>query len=121
MQKIEKGLMVMKNGKAWGIQYQDGRCTSYGWIDPVYAPIHEPEFLHKPEDVTYTDSPDISELRKGELVPVERKTTVKILKRTNSPEYPTTKEKFMSGTFQLSGPEKGFPRGIILRKGIFYV
>lgn len=42
--KIETGVMVMKDGKAWGIIYEDGRSTSYGWMAPENAPIHDPEF-----------------------------------------------------------------------------
>lgn len=74
--KIEKGVMVMKKGKAWGVTYQDGRSTSYGWISPFEAPIHNPEVCKRPEDVAYPGSPDVAELRTGKLVPVERRTEI---------------------------------------------
>jgi hypothetical protein len=74
--KIETGVMVMKDGKAWGITYQDGQSTCYGWIDPEDAPIHEPEFCKDPTYVTYRGSPYISELKTGKLVHVERRTEV---------------------------------------------
>ena len=74
--KIEKGVMVMKDGKAWGITYEDGRSTAYGWIAPEDAPIHNPEFCKNPEDVTYKNSYLIPELRTGKLVFVERRTEV---------------------------------------------
>ena len=74
--KIEKGVMIMKDGKAWGIDYEDGHCTSYGWIDPEDAPIHNPEFCTKVTDVTYEGSYLIDELKTGKLVLVERRTEV---------------------------------------------
>lgn len=77
--KIERGVMVMKDGKAWGIVYEDGRSTSYGWMDPESAPIHDPRYCKKPTDVTWEDSYLIPELEKGELVMVERRTEVVIL------------------------------------------
>ena len=80
MEKTERGLMVMKDGKAWGIAYEDGQVTVHDWIDPVDAPMHDPEFCKSTTDVTYTGSPYINELMSGELVMVERKTTVRALK-----------------------------------------
>jgi len=77
--KIETGVMVMKNGKAWGIEYEDGQSTSYGWIEPEDAPIHDPKHCKRPTDVTYEDSYLTDELKKGKLVAVERITTVKII------------------------------------------
>ena len=74
--KIERGVMVMKDGKAWGKTYEDGQSTAYGWMDPESAPIHDPEFCKRPTDVTYKDSPYLSELEAAELVRVERRTTV---------------------------------------------
>lgn len=47
----------MKDGKAWGITYADGHSTSYGWIDPENAKIHDPEHCKKVTDVTYKNSP----------------------------------------------------------------
>lgn len=74
--KIETGVMVMKDGKAWGFTYEAGRSTSYGWMAPEDAPIHNPEFCRRPEDVTYRDSRYVAELRTGKLVHVERRTEV---------------------------------------------
>lgn len=74
--KIEAGVMVVKNGKAWGITYNDGSSTSYGWVALDDALIYDPEFLKRPEDATYLDSPYLSKLRKGTLVHVERRTEV---------------------------------------------
>lgn len=74
--KIETGVMVMKDGKAWGVSYEDGYSTSYGWIAPEDAPIHDPEFCKSPEDVTYRGDYNVAELRTGKLVHVERRTEV---------------------------------------------
>ena len=80
MSKIEKGVMIMKDGKAWGITYQDGHCTVHGWMDNIEdAPIHNPQFCTNPTDAVYKGSPDTKEIIKGELVPVERVTTVTIV------------------------------------------
>lgn len=76
--KSEKGVMIMKGGLAWGITYEDGHSTSYGWVPPEVAPIHDPRFCKKPIDATHDGSPYISELKKGKVVRVERITKVKI-------------------------------------------
>ena len=77
--KIERGVMVMKNGKAWGETYADGHSTSYGWMAPEDAPIHNPEYCKKPTDVTWKGSHYTNELMTGTLVAVERRTEVTIL------------------------------------------
>lgn len=74
--KIETGVMVMKDGKAWGVTYEDGHSTAYGWMDAESAPIHDSQFCKRPEDVTYRGSPYVAELRTGKLVHVERRTEV---------------------------------------------
>jgi len=79
MEKTETGVMVMKDGKAWGTTYEDGYSTSYGWMNPSDAPIHDPKYCTETTDVTYENSPHIKELRTGKLVMVERKTTVVII------------------------------------------
>lgn len=77
--KIETGVMIMKNGKAWGETCTDGISTSYGWIDPESAPIHDSRYCKKPTDVTWKESLDFLELSTAELVMVERKTTVRVI------------------------------------------
>lgn len=80
--KIETGVMVMKDGKAWGIADEDGHSTSYGWIEPEDAPIHNPEYCNRPEDVTYKGSHYIAELKTGAIVHVKRVTKVMIIKNS---------------------------------------
>ena len=79
MSRIEKGVMVMKDGKAWGKTYEDGYCTAYGWIEPEQARIHNPKYCTKTTDVTHSGSQYTEELKTGELVLVERLTTVTIV------------------------------------------
>jgi len=74
--KEETGVMVMKGGKAWGVTYEDGRSTSYGWIDPERASIHDPKYCKRPTDVTYKGSYLVDELRSGKIVRVKRTTVV---------------------------------------------
>lgn len=76
--KIEAGVMVVKEGKAWGIIFNYGHLPSYsyGWVTLNDACIYDPEFCKHPEDVTYLDSPYLSELRKGTIVHVELRTEV---------------------------------------------
>jgi hypothetical protein len=77
--KIEEGVMVVKDGKGWGIIYEDGRSTEYGWMAVESAPIHDPEYCKKPTDVTYQGSYLIPRLQEGKLVKVVRKTTVEFI------------------------------------------
>lgn len=77
--KVETGVMVMKNGKAWGVEYEDGKSKSYGWIDPEDAPISNPMSCKETTDVTYKNSPYIRELLTAKLVNVKRITQVIIL------------------------------------------
>lgn len=77
--KIERGVMVMKNGKAWGKICEDGNLTAYGWVDAEEAPIHDPNFCKNPTDVDYEGSYNIPELRTAELVLVEKRTEVVVL------------------------------------------
>ncbi len=77
--KIEEGVMIVKNGKAWGVTYSDGRSTSYGWMDIESAPIHNPKYCEKTTDVTYRGSHYEAELSTAKLVHVIRKTVVEIV------------------------------------------
>jgi len=77
--KIEKGVMIIKDGKAWGEEYSDGHSTSYGWIDLESAPIYDPRYCTKPQDATYSSSGYVEELKSGNIILVERRTEVIIL------------------------------------------
>lgn len=64
------GVVVEKNGKFWGVQYEDGHSTSYGFGPIENAGIHNPEFCKKPTDVTYRGSHYVEELSTATLRPV---------------------------------------------------
>lgn len=75
--KIEQGVMVMKDGKAWGKTYADGHTTEYGWMEPEDAPIHNPQFCTKPESVVSPhDKHYLEKLRGAQVISVERRTQV---------------------------------------------
>lgn len=78
--KTETGVMIMKDGKAWGITYEDGRTTSYGWMDPELVPIHNPEYCKKPTDaLCRTSQCYAKELEGAKVVSVRRFVTVEVL------------------------------------------
>lgn len=79
--KIEKGVMIIKDGKAWGIEYADGHSTSYGWVDIESYDVHvrDPRYCRKIEDATYENSPYLDEMKKGKLMHVEKRIEVTIL------------------------------------------
>lgn len=76
--KVEEGVMVMKDGKGWGVIYEDSRSVVYGWVDPEYAIILDPKFCRKPTDATFWGSPDRKELKTGRVARVRRTTEVKV-------------------------------------------
>lgn len=76
---IETGVMVMNSeGKAWGVTHEDGRSRSEGWMPAVLAPIHDPRYCKRPEDVTYSSDPNRKRIRKGKLVHVTRTTSLEV-------------------------------------------
>lgn len=79
MSKVEEGVMVMKNGKAWGKTYFDGQVTEYGWTELEDASMRDPRFCTKTTDVVPMRSSHIDELRTATLVKVRRTTTIEIL------------------------------------------
>jgi len=76
MEKIEYGIMIMKNSKAWGVDSGDGQGKNEGWVNPCDAKIYDPRFVKKPTDVTYKGSFVTKELEVSELVQVQRQIKV---------------------------------------------
>lgn len=72
------GLLVMKDGKAWGTTYAGGHCHEEGWVDPCYAPLHEEQYVKSPMDVVGGTNRLIygKDLEGAELVKVKRVTYV---------------------------------------------
>lgn len=84
-EEVERGVQVQKDGMAWGLAYADGQVTEHGWIKPTDAPVHDARYVRKPTDVcpgTWTTSGrelhrlDLEKLAGGEVVSIERRTTV---------------------------------------------
>lgn len=76
--KIETGVMVMKDGMAWGVKASAGGSTEYGWVAPEVATIHNPEFCESVTDVLWPNSHYTSELESAKLVSVKRTTIVDV-------------------------------------------
>ena len=81
MVKLEKGVMIVKNGKAWGIkawgiERETGHSISYGFINLEDARIYNPEFCRRTTAVTYKGSPYIEELKTAKLVKVVKRTEI---------------------------------------------
>lgn len=68
--KTVSGVIIMKNGKAWGTIYKDSQCEAYGWIDPIKAKVLDPLCCKRPTDATYKGGPYIRELESAKLVHV---------------------------------------------------
>lgn len=77
--KIETGVMAIKDGKGWGNIYNDGHSSEDGWVDIEDAEIADPKYCTETTGFTYPKSQYVSELRKGKLVRVERRTEVVVL------------------------------------------
>ena len=72
MEKIETGVMIMKDGKAWGVVWEDRReGICYGWVEPIEGIIHN---IKTYDTGKYT--PYSKQLETAKLVNVERKTTI---------------------------------------------
>ena len=72
----ETGVMIVKDGKGWGVVYDDGRSKTEGWVDMDKAEIHEPKYMIQPTDATYKGSHDEQELKLGKIIKVRRTITI---------------------------------------------
>jgi hypothetical protein len=76
MRTVKHVTVIEKNGEYWGIQYEDGHVTCYGWGPLENASFHDRRYCKRPEDATYKDSPYIKELHKGRLLDIAITTIV---------------------------------------------
>ncbi len=74
--KIETGVMVIRDGRAWGVLYEDARETNYGWVPIEDGMIKDPLYCKKPTDMTYRGGSVEAVLSTGKLVHVERRTEI---------------------------------------------
>lgn len=85
MQKVERGVMVMKDGMVWGLTCNDP--VRLGWTkDPKDALLFKPGVCKVPIDAMkgrWYKSAHLDELSTATVVTVERVTTVTILGGSN--------------------------------------
>lgn len=75
---VERGVMIVKEGKAWGSVPTDWDHPTPTWVDPIHGHLHKPEFIRKPSDILSPHSLSKEEINSGKLVPVERVTHVTV-------------------------------------------
>lgn len=56
-------VVIEKNGLFWGVLYEDGQSTSYGWVPFEQATQYSGEYLKEPKDATYRGSHDEQKLQ----------------------------------------------------------
>ena len=76
--KTETGVMLVKDGRAWGTAYEDGHSRDFGWVSLESANIYNPKFCKAPTDVVYSGSPDTAEVLTGKITRARRVTTVEL-------------------------------------------
>lgn len=77
IEHIKTGVMLVLNGKAWGVNYSDGRETSYGWMEPSIKTLYDPRFYATADRIA-GGSHYLNEARKGVVVKATITTTVEI-------------------------------------------
>ncbi|RLI66348.1 MAG: hypothetical protein DRO67_01190 [Candidatus Asgardarchaeum californiense] len=72
--RTETGVMVIKDGAAWGIVYKDGQVAQYGWLHPSdkNVEIYKRSSCRVPTDVLLHNSPCKEEMSCAVVVPVKR-------------------------------------------------
>lgn len=71
---VKEGVVAELHGKYWGIQYNDGQVTEYGFGPIEKAHVADPEFCKKPEDMTHKSHPRRGELAQATLRPIQIRT-----------------------------------------------
>ena len=75
---VERGVMIVKDGKAWGSVPTGWDHPTTTWVDPIHGQLHKPEFIKKPSDILSPHSLSKEEIDLGKIVPVERVTHVTV-------------------------------------------
>jgi hypothetical protein len=84
---VRDGVVAELAGEYWGVQYQDGHCTAFGFGPIEHATVSDPRFCKHPCDLTYRGSSDIVKLNGATLIPV-RVTTIYEVGALPTPEKP---------------------------------
>ena len=81
----EEGVVAEFNGRYWGEQDSDGRCTVTDFGSIIRADISNPEYRTEPTDMTYNPkntngrNPDYDKLKEAKLVKVIKTTTYELI------------------------------------------
>lgn len=75
---VHKGVVAEFEGKYWGVQYEDGRSTAFGYGPIQNAVMGDPLYLHRPTDMTYEGSHYTAELSKARLLLLTKTTVYEI-------------------------------------------
>ena len=78
MERIEFGMMIMKNCKAWGTVDTDGSAIITGWVDPCIAYFYDLEYVKKITDII-PKGDNTKEILTGKMVRVKRTTKIEIV------------------------------------------
>ena len=74
---VREGVMVVKDGKAWGVVHADGYSTSYGWVPFAHGEVRDPDCCLEPTDMTSRyDTTARREIAEGRLVRVRITETI---------------------------------------------
>lgn len=77
--KVIEGVMVVKDGKGWGLEYDSPRCSVYGWQRLVDAIIVDSKYCKKTTDMT--GHPSAYQLEGADLAFVRKTITVEIVNK----------------------------------------
>ena len=75
---VERGVMIVKEGKAWGSVPTGWDHPTPTWVDPIHGRLCKPEFIRKPSDILSPHSLSKEEIDLGKIMPVERVTQVTV-------------------------------------------
>lgn len=80
---LRRGVVVVKDGKFWGVQYEDGHSTSYDYGPFKNAKIGDARYAYKPTDFTYQgDTYNGPKLAAGKMMNVLVRTCYTVTERT---------------------------------------
>lgn len=75
---VQEGVVAEFNGGYFGIQYEDGQCTEYGFGPIEKATIANPEFCKTPMSMTWKGSHYVHQLEKATLRRITKRTIYEV-------------------------------------------
>ncbi len=74
------GVMIMYKGFGWGVVYEDGMETVYGWVNPIDAIIYNTAYVTKPTDILQEHTMHYKkDVQKGKVVLIKKETIVEVI------------------------------------------